>query len=42
MIGLNIITSPEWLRLQLDWQHIRSRPDTGEPDACIVQLIATF
>ncbi|MEP7065515.1 MAG: porin [Gemmatimonadota bacterium] len=42
VFGVNLLSSPEWLRLQLDWERRDVKPSPGRSDVYIAQLIAIF
>jgi hypothetical protein len=42
VLGVNVLSSPEWLRLQLDWEHRNVEPAPGRSNVYIAQLIAIF
>jgi hypothetical protein len=42
VVGVNLVSSPEWLRLQLDWTQRDERPGPGRTAEYIAQLIASF
>ncbi len=42
VVGLNLVSAPEWLRLQLDWRHRQERPTPGTVDELVAQLVAIF
>lgn len=42
VFGVNILSKPEWLRLQLDWERRDVKPTPGRTDVYIAQLIAIF
>ncbi|MEP7088063.1 MAG: porin [Gemmatimonadota bacterium] len=42
VFGLNILTTPEWLRLQLDYNRRNEKPTPGRSNEYIAQLIAIF
>jgi hypothetical protein len=42
VLGVNLLSAPEWLRLQLDWERRDVKPTPGRSDVYIAQLIAIF
>jgi hypothetical protein len=42
VFGVNLLSSPEWLRLQLDWERRNVEPSPGRSNVYIAQLIAIF
>jgi hypothetical protein len=42
VVGVNVLSSPEWLRLQLDWVDRNEKPSPGHSHEYIAQLIAIF
>ncbi len=42
VVGVNVVSVPEWLRLQLDWRHRRERPAPTASDELIAEMIAAF
>ena len=42
VFGVNLLSKPEWLRLQLDWERRNTMPTPGRADVYIAQLIAIF
>ncbi|MDQ2766009.1 MAG: OprO/OprP family phosphate-selective porin [Gemmatimonadota bacterium] len=42
VLGANILTTPEWLRVQLDYVHHNERPTPGNFNEYIAQVVAVF
>jgi hypothetical protein len=42
VFGVNLLSSPEWLRLQLDWERRNVEPSPGRTNVYIAQVIAIF
>ena len=42
VFGVNLLSSPEWLRLQLDWERRNVEPTPGRTNVYVAQLIAIF
>jgi hypothetical protein len=42
VMGVNVITVPEWLRLQLDWTHRDDKPTPGRVNELVAQVVAIF
>jgi hypothetical protein len=42
VFGANILTTPEWLRVQLDYVHHNEKPSPGRFNEYIAQVIAIF
>ena len=42
VVGLNVVSRPEWVRLQLDWVRRDERPAPGRSTEFLAQLIANF
>ena len=42
VFGVNLLTSPEWLRLQLDWERRNVDSAAGRSNVYIAQLLAIF
>lgn len=42
VFGVNLVSSPEWLRLQLDWERRNVEPAPGRTNVYVAQLIASF
>ncbi len=42
VFGVNLLSSPEWLRLQLDWERRNVEPTPGRTNVYLAQLIAIF
>lgn len=42
VFGVNVLSKPEWLRLQLDWERRDVKPTPGRTDVYLAQLIAIF
>ena len=40
--GVNVVTVPEWLRLQLDWTHREDHPTPGRTNELVAQVVAIF
>ena len=42
IIGVNILTSPEWLRVQLDYNRRNEKPAPGRTNEFVAQVVAIF
>jgi hypothetical protein len=42
VFGVNLLSSPEWLRVQLDWERRNVQPSPGRTNVYIAQVIAIF
>jgi hypothetical protein len=42
VFGVNLLSKPEWLRLQLDWERRDVMPTPGRTDVYVAQLLAIF
>lgn len=42
VVGVNVITVPEWLRLQLDWTQREDKPTPGRVNELVAQVVAIF
>ena len=42
VFGVNVVSTPEWIRLQLDWVERNEKPNPGRTHEVIAQLIANF
>lgn len=42
IVGVNILTSPEWLRVQLDYNRRNEKPAPGHTNEFVAQVVAIF